>query len=126
VTANLVKVQKALQPLLGSDLHIYSISLDGIDVDTPERLASYARVNGVGEGWTFLTGDQDDVDALRHRLGVFDPDPEVDKDKTQHAGLVVAGNEPRGQWSGIPGLSPPGAFIDSLMKTLHRHWRRTK
>lgn len=121
-----MKVQKALQPLMGTELHIYSISLDGDEVDTPERLARYAEASGVGEGWTFLTGDYDDVDFLRHRLGVFDPDPEVDKDKTQHAGLVVAGNEPRGQWSGIPGLAPPGAFIDSLMETLHRHWQRMK
>jgi hypothetical protein len=50
----------------------------------------------------------------------------VDKDKTQHAGLVVVGNEPLGQWSGIPGLVSPGVFIQSLMKTLHRYWQRTK
>ena len=121
-----MQVQKALRPWVGDELHIYSISLDGDEVDTPARLAAYAEAYGVTEGWTFLTGDYDDVDFLRHRLGVFDPDPEVDKDKTQHAGLCVVGNEPRGQWAGIPGLAPVGAFLDSLMKTMHRYWERTR
>jgi protein SCO1/2 len=120
-----VKVQRALGDLVGGELKIYSISLDGDEVDTPKVLAKYRESYGIGPGWTFLTGDYDAIDALRHRLGVFDPDPEVDKDKTQHAGLVICGNEPRGLWMGIPGLVPVGAFIDALMRTMHRYWVRT-
>ena len=120
-----MKVQEGLGDFVGTEVHMYSISLDGEHVDTPEMLAEYADAYGVGPGWTFLTGDYDDIDLLRHRLGIYDPDPEVDKDKTQHAGLIVCGNEPRAKWSAIPGRLQPDAFIDSMMRTLRLHWKRT-
>jgi protein SCO1/2 len=120
-----VEVQEALGDFVGTEVFMYSISLDGEEIDTPEVLARYAESFDVGPGWTFLTGDAGEIDQLRHRLGVYDPDPVIDADKTQHAGLIVCGNEPLAKWSAIPGGLPPGAFIDSMMRTLRKRWRRT-
>jgi len=102
---------------VGRDLHIYSISLDS-EVDTPERLKAYAERYDVGPGWTFFTGDPAEIDELRHSLGAFDPDPVVDADKTQHSGLLVFGNEPRGRWCALPGQLPPEAIARTLRRTM--------
>jgi len=111
-----VKVQQELGDAVGRDVHIYSITLD--PADTPERLRAYAEGYGAGEGWTFLTGDPGEIDHLRHRLGAFDPDPVVDADKTQHSGLLIFGNEPRGQWCAVPGLLPPAAIARIVRRTM--------
>lgn len=101
-TGNLVEVQR----LLNGGVQFVSISLDA-ENDTPEVLAEYARAHGVGPGWSFLTGDKDEIDALRKSLGFYDPDPVVDADRTQHAGTVLYGNERIGRWSHMPALLSP-------------------
>ena len=98
-----MQVQELLGERLGRDIQLYSISLDG-EVDTPEVLTRYAEAYDTGPGWTFLTGDPDEITELRHKLGAYDPDPVVDADKTQHAGILVFGHEPKGRWCGLPGL----------------------
>lgn len=92
---------------------MYSISLDS-ERDTVEDLAEYAELYGCGEGWTFFTGDFDEIEKIRHKLGAFDPDPEIDKDKTQHAGICVYGNEATGRWAHIPGLMRPEYIARSV------------
>lgn len=94
-----------------------SISLDS-DYDTPEILAEYAEDYEAGPGWIFCTGDYDEIDGLRRKLGLYDPDPEIDADKTQHAGLVVYGNEPKGRWAASPGQVRPSLIVRSLRRIL--------
>src|ERR1043166_3016565 len=101
-TANLVRVQQLLGTRVGADVFMYSITLEPA-VDTPEDLARYAAANGVGPGWTFLTGAPADCELLRRRLGFTDPDPERDKDTTNHTGMVRYGNEPKHLWAACPG-----------------------
>ncbi len=43
----------------------------------------YAHMHKVKPGWLFLTGSADDMETVRRKLGYVDPDPEVDKDKSQ-------------------------------------------
>jgi len=113
VTGTLVGVQEALGERLGRDVFLLSISLDP-EADRPEQLASYRSLIGARPGWTFLTGEAADIEALRRRLGVYDPDPVVDADKTQHSGKVVVGNEPLGRWAGIPGTLGPKRVLRLL------------
>ena len=101
--------EKALGDVVGKDVFFYSISLD--PKDTTADVREYAELFGVGPGWTFLTGDEHEITRLRHKLGAFDPDPEIDKDKTQHAGLLICGNEPKGRWMGIPALLPVSRLV---------------
>ena len=110
-----MEVQKTLGDRVGRDLVFYSITLDS-EIDTPEALAEYADSYGVGPGWTFLTGDAEEIDHLRRKLGAYDPDPVIDADKTQHAGIVVFGNEPKGRWCGLPGQMN----TDSLARYIER------
>jgi protein SCO1 len=105
-TANLVKVQELLGDRVGKDVFFVSISLDP-ENDGPAELRSYAEAHGVKPGWRFLTGSKADVERLRRRLGFWDPDPAVDRDKSQHAGLVVFGNDRRGWWAALPAMSNP-------------------
>jgi protein SCO1/2 len=102
-----VQVCEELEAELDGALEIVSISLDP-EVDTPEVLAGYAERHDVPASWTFYTGDLDEITVLRHRLGAFDPDPVVDADKTQHAAVLIFGNDPRGRWCAVPGLMEPG------------------
>src|ERR1041384_7444372 len=102
-TANLLKVQKALGDHVGRDVFFYSLTLDP-QTDTPEVLHKYARTIGAKPGWTFLTGRPEDLELLRRKLGLYDPDPKGDADKTQHGAVIVYGNDEYGRWSMMPAL----------------------
>lgn len=106
ITEYLAVAQKALSERMGHRITLLSISLEP-EHDTPERLREYRQVRGVGPGWIFLTGQRDDIEFLRRRLGVYDLDPVIDTDPSQHAGIVILGNEPQGRWRAISALSHP-------------------
>jgi protein SCO1/2 len=116
-TLSLLQVQKALGQRAGRDITFLSISLDPAH-DTPEVLRAFARAQGVGPGWYFLTGVPRDVEQLRRKLGVYDLDPVVDADRSQHAGLLVLGNEPRGRWKAISALSKPVRIRQAIERTI--------
>src|SRR4051794_14019179 len=77
--ANLANLPDLLGDRFGRDIFMYSISLQP-EHDTPERLADYASLYGVGPGWLLLTGKATDIELLRHRLGFVDSDPAQDAD----------------------------------------------
>jgi len=114
-TANLARVQKDFGERLGQDISMYSVTLDP-EVDTPDKLKKYATGFGAKPGWSFLTGRFDDIELLRYRLGIYDPDPVIDADKTQHGGLVIYGNEATGQWSAIPGMLQPAEIARAVLR----------
>lgn len=113
ITANLVKVQKLLGDRVGRDIFMYSITLKP-EEDTPAVLRQYAEMYHVGPGWTFLTGAPDDIDLLRRKLGFTNPNPVVDKDKSQHIGNVRYGNEPLLLWAACPGLAHAEWIVESI------------
>jgi protein SCO1/2 len=113
ITSNLLQVQKLLGNRMGRDIFIYSITLKP-EQDTPEVLKKHAAMHKVGAGWLFLTGAPADIELLRHRLGFVDPDPEVDKDKSNHIGNVRYGNEARMEWGACPGLSKATAIAEAI------------
>jgi protein SCO1/2 len=104
VTANLVKLQKLFGERMGRDIFMYSLTLKP-EHDGPRDLKGYASKFGVGPGWTFLTGSGDDIEAIRRGIGFVDPNPVVDRDKSQHIGNIRYGNEPLVLWGACPGMS---------------------
>lgn len=106
ITANLVKARALLPEVARRQLRFYSITIKP-EEDTPEALRRYAEMHGTGPGWLFLTGDPRDIELLRRKLGYVDPDPEVDKDRSRHSGMVRFGNEPRAQWAACQGQANP-------------------
>lgn len=110
-TANLVKVQKLLGERLKEDFQMLSISVDPT-ADTPAQLKTYATRHGVKPGWYFLTGNSEEIDRVRVKLGLYD------KDKMQHTGLVVIGNEEKGRWMAMPALTAPTNITNTVMKLI--------
>ena len=110
VTANLARVQKLIGDRLGRDVFMYSISL-APKHDTPKALKKYAAHFGVKPGWSFLTGDANDIERLRRKLGFWSPDPVRDAKKTTHTGLVMMGNDRLDRWMGTPALAKPTAIM---------------
>jgi len=113
VTRNLVRVQSMLGNRVGKDIFIYSFSLKPKE-DTVAALKHYAEMHKVKPGWLFLTGSADDMELLRRKLGFVDPDPEVDKDISNHIGVLKYGNEPLQRWGGCPGMQAPDAITEAI------------
>jgi protein SCO1/2 len=84
-------------------------------VYAPDALRKYAaRYGGNQPGWLFLTGVADDITRLRRTLGLYDPDPVIDADKTQHTGLITCGHDRTGRWAALSVLMPS----DELARTI--------
>jgi protein SCO1/2 len=116
-TANLVQVQAALGERLGREVFMYSITLDP-QTDMPAVLKQYAEGYGVKPGWYFLTGQDEEIQSLRRTLGLYDRDPRIDADKTQHTGLIIYGNEATGRWGAVPALLAPERIVQAVLKVM--------
>ena len=114
-TANLARLHGLLGDRVGRDLFLLSISLDPV-VDKPKTLKEYAARFGQFPGWYFLTGNEREIDDLRRKLGLYDLDPAVDADKTQHAGIVVVGNDTTNRWSSLPTLMDPRQLAQAVLR----------
>ncbi len=117
MTENLVRVQDLLGARVGTEIRMVSISLQP-EHDTPEVLAAYAKTYGAGPGWMFLTGQKDDIELLRHRLGFVDSDKVEDADPEQHIGTVRIANEPMHRWAMSPALISPEAFVRAVNRVV--------
>jgi protein SCO1 len=113
--SNLSRVQELLGDRLGRDVRLASISLDP-QRDTPAILKGYGERFDARPGWQFLTGRPQDIDAVRRRLGAYDRDPAIDRDKTQHTGLLTYGIESRGRWSRVSALAEPQRILASITR----------
>jgi protein SCO1/2 len=114
ITTNLRRVQKLLGDRVGRDIFFYSFTLKP-QIDTPEKMAEYARMHKAGPGWLFLTGAPADMEDLRVKLGFTNPDPVADADVTQHIGNIRYGNEALEWWAACPGMSKPDAIVQSIL-----------
>jgi protein SCO1 len=94
-TARLVQVQRLLGERMGKDIFFYSISIDP-KRDTPEVLKAYAQKFGVGPGWVFLTGKEDDIKLVTKKLGLSRPSDAANRDG--HLPILMIGDEPTGRW----------------------------
>src|SRR5713101_658904 len=115
ITHHLVEVQKMLKGRVGSDIFFYSITLSP-EEDTPRDLKAFAKLHGVGPGWTFLTGKPDDILLLRRSLGFFYKDPKEDADRNNHSGMIVVGTEPLMRWAMCQGGADP-KWIATVIRT---------
>lgn len=114
VMTNLGRVRKLLGERVGRDIFLLSFTLKPAE-DTPEILADYAKMHGIEPGWTLLTGKPADLERLRRTLGFYDSNPELDKDTSNHIGIVRYGNEPLMRWGACPGMSTPEWIAKSVL-----------
>ena len=127
MTANIKKAREELAKRGVTDICFISISIEP-DKDTPERLAAYMDANGITNHpgispWVFLTGDLASVDRLRKSLGVFDPDPVIDADPTQHGGILTFGNDKTNWWGATPALQPYEGIVSTLERLMQTRTR---
>ena len=117
-TANLVQLQRVLGERVGRDIFFYSISIDP-KRDTPEVLKDYAEKFGVGPGWLFLTGKEEDIRLITRKLGLTRSSDAETRDG--HAPWLMVGNVPTGQWTKNSAVDNP-RFLAARMGTFFG-WR---
>jgi protein SCO1 len=112
-TANLMKVEAALGDRLGRDVRIISISVDP-EKDTPRVLSAYSRRYGTKAGWYFVTGKLEDIALLKRHFGV----DFYGRNKTDHTGMLVYGNEATQQWAATPSMANPDQIVRSVTRLI--------
>jgi protein SCO1/2 len=110
-TPNLAKVQKELEKRAPHKVSMISISVDPVH-DTPQVLKEYADGFRVQPGWQFLTGEKSDIDLIRRKLGVYDPDAQ----KIAHLNVLTIGNEQTGQWLAMEALAKPEDIVETVLR----------
>ena len=119
ITSNLVKLQKLFGAEMGRDIFFYSLTLKP-ERDNPEALRHYAKMHKMGPGWLLLTGKPADMELLRRKLGFTNPNPELDKDSSQHIGNIRFGNEPHMLWAACPGQAKAKWIHESISWLMRR------
>lgn len=79
------------------DIKVISITLDAKN-DTIQDLNNFkSKVwNNNCSNWNFYTGDYDELEILRHKLGMYSPEPDIDAVKSNHTGSFMIFNEKTG------------------------------
>ena len=123
-TSNLKAVRKVLRREVDHDIFIYSITLKP-EQDSPAALDEYARMHGVDDPqWLFLTGKPDELDLLRHKIGFAAPNPEIDRDKSRHSGMLRYGNEPLAIWGTCQGSAEPEWIAQEIGFAVPRQFKK--
>jgi protein SCO1/2 len=103
LSASFTQTQKALGPD-ASNVRMISISIDP-EHDTPAKLREYAQRFQARAGWTFLTGDRDDIVAV---LKAFDA---YRRDKMNHIPLTLMRAAPQAGWIRMEGFASAGDLV---------------
>lgn len=104
MNATFARIQAAVGDRLGKDVFLVSITVDA-ENDTPAKLKEYAGRMKARPGWIFLTGKKENVDQALHKLGL-----KVES-RESHKNLFIVGNEPKGLWKKVFGLSKPDEVV---------------
>ncbi|MFO0587617.1 MAG: SCO family protein [Polyangiaceae bacterium] len=108
IGASFGRLRRQLGDRAGKDVELVSISIDP-EHDTPERLRTWSEKFGAGEGWTLLTGREEDVTRVLKALSVYTAA------KEEHQPIVLLGDG-RGEWIRSHALSSPDGLLRSLEK----------
>ena len=106
MSATFRKVQQNL-PAMTPPVQLISISVDPV-TDTPERMREFAAKFHAGPGWTFVTGDKNEIDVLLQALGV------AVANKNDHTPMILIGNEATDHWTRAYGLSSPTTLVQVI------------
>ena len=102
--ATFARVQRELGEKVGKDVYFISVSVDPL-TDTPERLKAWGAKFKAGPGWTFVTGNKEEIDRLLRALGASAARRE------DHTPSVIIGNDERDVWTRTYGLASASQMI---------------
>ena len=114
---NLVQAKEDLEKRGHKDVMFISVTLDP-DIDTSAVLKEFSISHDTGSAWQLLTGSKGDIAQLRRGLGVYDLNPELDKDPATQSGVAVLGNEPKGKWRSVPAVINPIRIRQAIERVL--------
>jgi len=109
--ATFARVQKEMGDRAGRDVHFISISVDPL-TDTPERLKAWGAKFKAGPGWTFVTGNKEQIDKLLYALGAS-----VSR-REDHSPTVIVGNDLKGVWTRTYGLARSAQLVGLIMNVI--------
>jgi len=117
-THNMRRVYELLEEEFETGLQMISLSLDPAR-DTVRDLAQYAEEHRVNlPGWDFVVaGNEDDTVALRKATGAYEIDPVLDRNLSQHSGMLTFGNDRTNRWMGLGAGSDPEIIAKSFIRT---------
>lgn len=102
--ATFARVQHELGDKVGKDVYFISVSVDPL-TDTPERLKAWGAKFKAGPGWTFVTGNKEQIDRLLNALGASAARRE------DHTPSVIIGNDERDVWTRTYGLASASQMV---------------
>lgn len=105
------RLQERLGDRLERGVRLVSVSLDPAN-DTPARIDAYATRHRAGPHWTWLTGEQADVERVLKGLGAYTPN------FSAHVPMVLVGDGRTGaftRFNGFPELDRIVAKVDELL-----------
>lgn len=111
LAATFAHVQKEMGDKVGKDVHFISISVDPL-TDTPERLKAWGAKFNAGPGWTFVTGEKQEMDKLLNALGAA-----VAK-REDHTPAMIIGNDAKGVWTRTYGLAKTGQIVGLILNAM--------
>lgn len=119
--SKMLKIRESLTSQFGRDqIKFVCITLDP-ENDSPDVLKQYAEsVDGLADPELadihFCTGSPADVELVRRALGMYDLDPEVDGDRSQHAAMIVMGNDRYNRWASAPSGLPVEEIHETCLR----------
>jgi cytochrome oxidase Cu insertion factor (SCO1/SenC/PrrC family) len=111
LAATFARLQKEMGDKIGKDVHLISISVDPL-TDTPERLKAWGAKFKAGPGWTFVTGEKQEIDKLLNALGAA-----VSK-REDHTPAMIIGNDAKGVWTRTYGLAKTGQIAGLITEVM--------
>jgi protein SCO1 len=116
---NMEKIQEAFGDRVGRDLFLVSITVDPA-TDTPPRLKEYAARFHARPGWTFLTGEKENVERALYKLGQYV------EDKESHKTVLIIGNETTGLWKKAMGMAASADLVEIVRSVIDDRGAVTK
>lgn len=111
LAATFARLQKDMGDKVGKDVHLISISVDPL-TDTPERLKAWGAKFKAGPGWTFVTGEKQEMDKLLNALGAA-----VSK-REDHTPAIIIGNDAKGIWTRTYGLAKTSQIMGLILDVM--------
>ncbi|MGE5700306.1 MAG: SCO family protein [Deltaproteobacteria bacterium] len=101
------RLQEQLGDRLGSEVHLVSVTVDP-NTDIPPRLKEYAARFDARPGWTFLTGERQNVAQVLKGLGGYTAD------LTNHPAMILVGDGGKEGWTRLYGFPSPEQILEKV------------
>ena len=119
--SKILQLRRSLTKEFGKEnIHFVCLTLDP-EYDQPDVLQRYAATMGLDHAsdlapMYLCTGTPEIVYAVRRATGMYDPDPVIDADISQHPAKILVGNHTYNRWSSMPA----GLQLEELKETALR------